>query len=166
LVLNDVGPTIEPAALARIGSYVGQVPRFETVEAAADYFLSISEGFGPHTREQWLALTRPMLRRIEDEQGVGYIPHYDPKIAVPFHAATPEMAAAAQAMLWQRYDSLRTRTLVLRGAQSDLLTRQTAQAMAERGPRAKVVEFEGVGHAPTLVDPAQVAVVREFLTSA
>lgn len=166
LVLNDVGPTIEPAALARIGTYLGQLPRFETVEAAADYFLSISEGFGPHTREQWLALTRPMLRRIEDERGVAYIPHYDPKIAVPFHAATPEMAAAAQALLWQRYDSLRTRTLVIRGAQSDLLTAQTARAMAERGPRAKVVEFEGVGHAPTLVDPAQVAVVREFLTTA
>jgi pimeloyl-ACP methyl ester carboxylesterase len=166
LVLNDVGPTIEPAALARIGTYLGQVHRFETVEEAADYFWSISQGFGPHTREQWLALTRPMLKEVDDERGHAYLPHYDPRIAVPFRAATPEMAAAAQAVLWQRYDSVRARTLVIRGAQSDLLTAQTAQAMSERGPKARVVTIPGVGHAPTLVDPAQVAVVKEFLAAA
>jgi pimeloyl-ACP methyl ester carboxylesterase len=165
LVLNDVGPTIEPAALSRIGTYLGQVHRFETVDAAADYFWSISQGFGPHTREQWLALTRPMLKAVDDEQGRAYLPHYDPRIAVPFHAATPEMAVAAQALLWQRYDAVRARTLVIRGAQSDLLTAQTAQAMSERGPKARVVTLPGVGHAPTLVDPAQVAVIREFLSA-
>jgi len=165
LVLNDVGPTIEPAALARIGTYLGQVHRFETVDAAADYFWSISQGFGPHTREQWLALTRPMLKEVDDERGRAYLPHYDPRIAVPFHAATPEMAAAAQALLWQRYDAVRARTLVIRGAQSDLLTAQTAQAMSERGPKARVVTLPGVGHAPTLVDPAQVAVIQEFLSA-
>jgi pimeloyl-ACP methyl ester carboxylesterase len=165
LVLNDVGPTIEPAALARIGTYLGQLHRFETVDAAADYFWSISPGFGAHTREQWLALTRPMLKEVDDAQGHAYLPHYDPRIAVPFHAATPEMAAAAQALLWQRYDSVRARTLVIRGAQSDLLTAQTAQAMSERGPRARVVTIPGVGHAPTLVDPAQVAVIKEFLAA-
>lgn len=165
LVLNDVGPTIEPAALSRIGTYLGQVHRFETVDAAADYFWSISQGFGPHTREQWLALTRPMLKEVDDERGRAYLPHYDPRIAVPFHAATPEMAAAAQALLWQRYDAVRARTLVIRGAQSDLLTAQTAQAMSERGPKARVVTLPGVGHAPTLVDPAQVAVIQEFLSA-
>ena len=165
LVLNDVGPTIEPVALARIGTYLGQLHRFETVDAAADYFWSISQGFGAHTREQWLALTRPMLKEVDDAQGHAYLPHYDPRIAVPFHAATPEMAAAAQALLWQRYDSVRARTLVIRGAQSDLLTAQTAQAMSERGPCARVVTIPGVGHAPTLVDPAQVAVIKEFLAA-
>ncbi|PPE66414.1 alpha/beta fold hydrolase [Caldimonas caldifontis] len=165
LVLNDVGPTIEPAALARIGTYLGQVHRFETVEAAADYFWSISQGFGPHTREQWLALTRPMLKEVNDDRGRAYVPHYDPRIAVPFHATTPEMAAAAQALLWQRYDAVRARTLVIRGAQSDLLTAQTAQAMSERGPKARVITLPGVGHAPTLVDPAQVAVIQEFLSA-
>lgn len=165
LVLNDVGPTIEPVALARIGTYLGQVHRFETVEAAADYFWSISQGFGPHTREQWLALTRPMLKEVNDDRGRAYVPHYDPRIAVPFHATTPEMAAAAQALLWQRYDAVRARTLVIRGAQSDLLTAQTAQAMSERGPKARVITLPGVGHAPTLVDPAQVAVIQEFLSA-
>jgi len=161
LVLNDVGPTIEAGALARIGTYLGAPVRWGSIDEAADYLLSISKGFGPHTREQWLALTRPML--VED--GDGYIPHYDPAIGVPFKAVTPEMAAAGQAALWRSYDAIACPTLLLRGADSDLLSRTTAMAMTGRGPRARLVEFAGVGHAPTLVAPDQVAVVREFLLS-
>ena len=159
LVLNDVGPVIELAALQRIGTYLGQPLRWGSVEEAADYLWSISASFGPHTREQWLALTRPMLR----PDGDGYKLHYDPGIAVPFRAVTPEAARAGEAMLWASYDALRCPTLLLRGAQSDLLSRDTAQAMTQRGPKAKLIEFEGVGHAPTLVAPDQIAAVREFL---
>ncbi len=159
LVLNDVGPTLEPAALARIGAYVGQPLRWRSLEEAADYLWSISQGFGPHTRDQWQALTRHMLR----PDGDGFKLHYDPAIAVPFRAATPEMAAVAEAALWKAYDAIACPTLVLRGAQSDLLSRDTAQAMAQRGPKAGVHEFEGVGHAPMFSTPEQVAVVREFL---
>ena len=79
------------------------------------------------------------------------------------NAVTPEMAAAGVAALWQRYDSLRTRTLLIRGAESDLLKRDTALAMTQRGPKATLKEIEGVGHAPTLVAPAQIALVKEFL---
>lgn len=165
LVLNDVGPVIEPQALARIGTYIGQAPRFATLEEAADYMWSISQGFGPHTREQWLALTEPMLRSLADEQGEGFVPHYDPRIAVPFRAADPQTAAALQELLWQRYDAVRARTMVIRGAESDLLTHETALAMSQRGPKAVVHEFPGVGHAPTLVTPEQIAVVQEFLTA-
>ena len=71
--------------------------------------------------------------------------------------------AAGEVMLWHSYDALRCPTLLLRGAQSDLLTRETAQAMTQRGPKAELREFEGVGHAPTLVQADQVACVREFL---
>lgn len=166
LVLNDVGPTIEPAALQRIGSYLGAPVRWPTLDAAADALWTISQGFGPHTREQWLALTRPQLVPVpqgEGGAGGGYRPHYDPAIAVPFRAITPEIAAAGEAMLWQAWDRLRCPTLLLRGAQSDLLSHATAQAMTERGPRARLVEFDGVGHAPMLVQPEQRAVVREFL---
>ena len=161
LVLNDVGPTIEAGALARIGTYLGAPVRWGSIDEAADYLLSISKGFGPHTREQWLALTRPMLV----ENGDGYVPHYDPAIGVPFRAVTPELAAAGQAALWHSYDAIACPTLLLRGADSDLLSRTTAMAMTGRGPRARLVEFAGVGHAPTLVAPDQVAVVREFLLS-
>lgn len=166
LILNDVGPTIQADALARIGTYLGQAQRFPSEDAAADYLASISQGFGPHTPEQWRALTRPMLKPVSDAQGEGVTLHYDPAIAVPFRAITPEIAAAGQAMLWQRYDALRVPTLLIRGAESDLLTRETALAMTQRGPRAVLREIEGVGHAPTLVAPEQVALVREFLADA
>ena len=123
--------------------------------------LSISAGFGKHSREQWLALTQPMLK----PDGDGFKPHYDPNIAVPFKAMTPEMAKAGEAALWKAYEAIGCPTLLLRGADSDLLTRDTALAMTQRGPRARLHEFSDVGHAPMLVVPEQVAVVREFLRS-
>ena len=161
LVLNDVGPALEPAAIARIGTYVGLPMHWDSVDAAADYMLGISAGFGPHTREQWLALTRPMLK----PDGDGFKPHYDPAIAVPFRSVTPELAAAGEAMLWAGYDAIRCPTLLLRGAQSDLLSRDTALAMTQRGPKARLHEVAGVGHAPMLVQPDQRQVVRDFLLS-
>jgi len=161
LVLNDVGPTIQPDALARIGTYLGAPIRWNSLDEAADYLWSISQGFGPHTRDEWLALTRPMLK----PDGSGFKPHYDPAIAAPFRAITPEAAATGEATLWFMYDAIRVPTLLLRGAQSDLLTRETAHAMTQRGPKARLIEFEGVGHAPTLNAPDQVAAVREFLRS-
>ncbi len=163
LVLNDVGPTIEPASLQRIGSYLGQPAHWASVEEAADALWAISRGFGPHTREEWLALTRPQL--VPHESGSGLKSHYDPAIATPFKAVTPEMAAFGEALLWQSYDRLACPTLLLRGADSDLLAPATAQAMTQRGPRARLVEFAGVGHAPTLVAADQRAVVRQFLLS-
>ncbi len=159
LVLNDVGPAIEPDALARIGSYLGMPARWKSLEQAADALWAISQGFGPHTREQWIELTRPMVK----PDGDGYVPHYDLQIAVPFRTVTPEVAKAGEAQVWAMYDSLRCRVLLLRGAQSDLLSPATAQAMTERGPRAELREFEGVGHAPMLNSLDQIAVVREFL---
>jgi pimeloyl-ACP methyl ester carboxylesterase len=162
LVLNDVGPAIEYGALVRIGAYIGQPAHWRTVDEAADALRAISLGFGPHTRDEWLALTRPQL--VAD--GDGFKSHYDPAIAIAFRAVTPELAAAGEAALWQAWDALTCPTLVLRGADSDLLTRETAHAMAQRGPRAQVREFAGVGHAPTLVHADQIAVVRDFLLAA
>ncbi len=161
LVLNDVGPTIEYTALARIGDYVGQPAHWRSVDEAAEALLAISRGFGPHTREEWLALTRPQL--VPD--GEGFKSHYDPAIGVPFKAITPELAAAGEGLLWKAYDAIACPTLVLRGAESDLLSRATADAMAQRGPRARVREIAGVGHAPTLVHADQIELVRAFLAS-
>lgn len=159
LVLNDVGPAIEPASLLRIGSYLGQPAHFKTLDEAADALWAISRGFGPHSREQWLALTRPQLKA----DGDGFKLHYDPAIAVPFKALTPAAAAAGEAALWASYDRLPCRTLLLRGAESDLLSAATALAMTQRGPKAQLHVFDGVGHAPTLVQPEQRQVVRDFL---
>ena len=160
LVLNDVGPVIQWSALQRICTYLGNTGRFDTVQQAADAMWQISTGFGPHTPEQWLALSQAMVKPLA---GGGFTLHYDPAIATPFRTMDEKSAVAGQAALWQLYDGIRAETLLLRGAQSDLLTRATADQMAERGPKARLVEFEGVGHAPTLVPPSQVEAVASFL---
>jgi pimeloyl-ACP methyl ester carboxylesterase len=176
-VVNDVGPTIEAGALQRIGAYVGQGGRYASVQEAADAMWAISTTFGPHTPAQWLALSQHMVvpasQRAADGSGKAdtvdngsagpWLLHYDPAIAVALRAITPEAAAQGGAVMWSLYDAIDARTLVTRGAQSDLLSRETALAMTERGPRAALIEFEGVGHAPTFVDPAQVSAVTSFL---
>jgi pimeloyl-ACP methyl ester carboxylesterase len=163
-VLNDVGPVIEWAALQRIGQYLGKSGTFESVQQAADAMWAISSSFGPHTPAQWLALTEPMLKPVRTAQGeAAYALHYDPAIAQAFGATTPEQAQQGETFLWQAYDAITARTLLLRGAESDLLSRATALQMTQRGPRAQLLEFAGVGHAPTLVDPRQTVVVADFL---
>ena len=162
LVLNDVGPALQWQALQRIGQYLGNAPRFASLEQAAQAMWVISTGFGPHTPEQWLALSKHMVKPMTDEQG-GVALHYDPAIAVPFRSITQEAAVQGEAALWQIHDKIKAQTLLLRGANSDLLSRDTAQAMTERGLKARLVEFEGVGHAPTLIAPDQVQVVTDFL---
>jgi pimeloyl-ACP methyl ester carboxylesterase len=162
LVVNDVGPTLDPVGLARIGTYLGLPVRWQSLAEAAEATWAISQGFGPHTREQWLALTAPQL--VAD--GDGFIPHYDPRIAEPIRAMAPQAAAAAESLLWQAWDRIQAPVLLLRGANSDVLSSATAQAMTQRGPRARLVEWEGIGHAPTLVQSDQVKQVRDFLLAA
>ncbi len=160
LVLNDVGPVIQWQALQRIGTYLGYPTRFESLQQAADAMWAVSTTFGPHTPQQWLDLSRAMVRALPDG---ALTLHYDPAIAVPFRTITQEAAVQGEATLWQLFDSIKAQTLVTRGAQSDLLSRETAQAMTHRGPCARLVEFAGVGHAPTFVAPDQVEAVASFL---
>lgn len=162
LVLNDVGIQLPLIALQRIADFVGNAPVFASEQEAVTYLREVSPGFGPHTPEQWLALSRPMLRSSAD----GWRLHYDPAIAVPFRATVPDQdgaGAEGNALLGRLYDAITAPTLLLRGAESDLLHANTAHAMTQRGPHARCVEFAGVGHAPTLVQPEQVAVVTDFL---
>jgi pimeloyl-ACP methyl ester carboxylesterase len=161
MVLNDIGPVIEPEAIARIGQYLGAPARWASVEDAAKAMWAMSSSFGPHTPEQWLSLSRPQTRA----DGDAFVPHYDPNIAVPFRSSAAGTAGGSTAALWGLYDALTAQVLLLRGAESDLLKRETAQEMTTRGPRARLYEVAGVGHAPTIVAPDQVTVVREFLLS-
>ena len=167
LVLNDVGPVIQWQALQRIGQYLGKSGQFATVQEAADAMWAISSSFGPHTPAQWLALSQPMLKPLAGAQGPGaWTLHYDPAIALPFGAMTAQQAQEGEAFLWQAYDAISAQTLLLRGAQSDLLSVATAQQMTQRGPQAQLVEFAGVGHAPTLIAPDQVDAVADFVLTA
>ena len=153
LVVNDVGPTIEGTALQRIGAYVGADPTFATEGELLAYMRSISP-FGPLDDAQWAHLARTTTAPRPDGR-YGFV--YDPGIAVPFRDAP------AVTDLWPLWDAIRCPVLLLRGAESDLLSRETAQAMTRRGPRAKLVEFAGVGHAPTLLVPDQVHSIVSFL---
>ena len=151
LVLNDIGPTLDPAALLRIGDYIGQDLRFPDFEAAARFVREVSVSFGAHNDEQWHKLASDVLRQEADGQ---WVRHYDMGLAEPFRSATPDTAKADEAALWAAYDAIRCPTLLIRGANSDLLSRETAQVMAARGPKAQLVEIANVG---------QIAIARKFL---
>jgi pimeloyl-ACP methyl ester carboxylesterase len=156
LVLNDAGPVVARAALERIGSYLGKAPDFASLDEAERYIRTIAAPFGPHSDAQWRFLTETWLR---EKDGGGWRAHYDPRIAEAFQAAMPEKDLE----LWALYDAVRCPTLVLRGEVSDLLPSATAAQMTRRGPKARLVEFRGIGHAPTLLHEDQIAVVRDFL---
>lgn len=156
LVINDAGPVISKVSLERIASYFGMAPAFPDMATAEKYVRTVSAPFGPHTDAEWRFLTEVVVRKNPD----GSLRlHYDPKIAEPFRATMPEKDLE----LWPLWDVMRCPALVLRGAESDLLTRETCALMAQRGPKAKVVEIAGVGHAPTLMHADQIGIVREFL---
>jgi pimeloyl-ACP methyl ester carboxylesterase len=161
LLLNDIGPNLDPAAMARIGAYIGEDVRFPSFEAGRAYVRTVSASFGPHSDAEWDKLARDVLTQGPDGQ---WTRHYDLALAAPFAAMTPEHVRRDQDALWAAYDAIRCPTLLVRGAESDLLTRATAEEMGVRGPRAQLVELPGVGHAPTFVQPDQIAVAREFLT--
>jgi pimeloyl-ACP methyl ester carboxylesterase len=155
LILNDVGTVIPKAALERIGLYVGRDPRFKTLAELEAMLRFVCAPFGPLTDAQWRHLTESGARQHEDGSwGLSY----DPGIAIPFRKGPLE-----DVDLWPFWDAIACPTLLLRGADSDLLLKETATAMTQRGPRPGLVEFAGVGHAPMLMADDQIRVVREFL---
>jgi pimeloyl-ACP methyl ester carboxylesterase len=157
-VINDAGPVVSKVSLERIATYVGMSPVFPDMAAAEKYVRAVSATFGPHTDAEWRFLTEVVVRRNAD--GTLRM-HYDPQLAQPFKALMPEKDLE----LWPLWDAVRCPTLVLRGAQSDLLTRETCGEMQRRGPKARVVEIPGVGHAPTLMHADQIDIVKSFLLS-
>lgn len=160
LILNDIGPALDASALARIGEYIGQDVRFDDFDSAAAYIREISTPFGQHTDAQWKKLAADVLRQNTEGK---WVRHYDLNLAVPFQSTSAEGLAASQVALWAAYDAICCPTLLVRGAQSDLLSRGVAENMTQRGPKAKLVEFENMGHAPTFLESSQIAVVRNFL---
>jgi pimeloyl-ACP methyl ester carboxylesterase len=155
LVVNDVGPVLEPEAMARIAAYVGLDPRFDSFGELESHVRKVSAPFGPLTDAQWRRLSETTARRLS---GGGYALRYDPAIAVPFREAVSERTD-----LWPVWDRITCPTLLLRGTASDLLSAATAAEMTRRGPKPRLVEFTGVGHAPMLMDSRQIDIVEGFL---
>jgi pimeloyl-ACP methyl ester carboxylesterase len=136
---------------------VGKAPAFKTYEETVAYLRSVSAPFGPLTDAQWDHLTRHNVKQTPDGQ---WTMNYDPGIAVPF-----QKEPHVDIEMWPYYDHIICPTLLLRGADSDLLLKDTALAMTQRGPKAKLVEFAGVGHAPMLMAEDQIQAVKTFLTT-
>jgi pimeloyl-ACP methyl ester carboxylesterase len=160
LVINDIGPVLDKEAMQRIGDYIGQDLRFPSFAEGAAFVRDVSLSFGPHTDDEWHKLAKDVL--VQAPEG-HWVRHYDLALAQPFRALTPERAEADEAALWAAFDAIRCPTLLVRGEHSDLLSRETALQMTARGPKPKLVEIPGVGHAPTFIHDDQIAIAREFL---
>jgi pimeloyl-ACP methyl ester carboxylesterase len=155
LVINDAGPFISRAAPQRILEYLGKAPVFASLVEAESYFRDKLAPYGNLTDAQWSQLTQHGVRK--GARG-GYRVAYDPGIAVPMRSAR-----AVDVDMWDYWDRITCPVLLLRGADSDVLSRETADEMCRRGPPTELVEFPRVGHAPALMDPAQIDVVRTWL---
>lgn len=154
LVINDIGPTFPEAPFERIKAYVGTPPEFATIGAMEEYFKVIYTPFGWHSPAQWRHMAETSSRRLPNGK---LTTHYDPRIVQQMFSHPRDYEQ------WEHYDRITCPTLVLRGVDSDLLLPDTAKAMTERGPKAKIVEIAGCGHAPALNTHAQIDIVRRFL---
>jgi len=154
LIVNDVGPFIPQAALERIASYVGITMRFATLSDVEAQLRVVAAPFGPLTDAQWRHLATHSAVACRE----GFRLHYDPAIGEALRAAP-----LADVDLWPIWERIACPTLVLRGAESDLLLAETARQMTLRGPRARLVEIAGCGHAPALMASDQIAVIAAFL---
>jgi len=157
LVMSDIGPFIPASALTRLSDYVSRYPRFNTFEEFKAYMKAISAPFGPLTDEQWTHMAIYSMRQHQDGT---YGFRYDPKVG-----SSLKEFQIQDIDLWPQWDQLTIPTLILRGVESDLLSVDTAAQMKIRGPKAQIVEFAGVGHAPTIMDTQQIQIVHDFICS-
>lgn len=155
LVMNDVGPLVPKGALERIAAYIADPPTFADEREVEGYLRRVYAPFGALTDAQWAHLARHACWTGADGR---LTLAYDPGIARSFQAQP-----LADVDLWPVWLGLRLPVLVIRGMLSDLLPEEVAARMTREGPGCVLYEVPGAGHAPALMDPAQVAMVRDFL---
>jgi cobalt-zinc-cadmium efflux system protein len=160
MLINDVGPRIEPEAIKRLGSYVGQAFSFANRADALQRLNEICASFGTHTPEEWEIYNGPMLMQKE---GL-WVMHYDPDISVPFASVNPLMAKAGEMAMWHAFKQIHIPMLIVRGGESDLLSAKTVAEMCKLNPYIRSIEIPGVGHAPAFVKSEQVALANEFFS--
>nr|WP_255407111.1 alpha/beta hydrolase [Polynucleobacter sp. MWH-Adler-W8] len=160
MLINDVGPTIEPEAIKRLGSYVGQPFTFANRADALTRLNQICATFGEHTPEEWEIYNGPMLVQRDG----AWVMHYDPNISVPFAAVNPIMAKACEMAMWHAFKQIHIPMLIVRGGDSDLLSAATVAEMCKVNPYARSIEIPNVGHAPAFVKPEQIALAKEFFS--
>jgi len=160
MLINDVGPKIEPEALKRLGSYVGQPFTFANRADALNRLNEICATFGEHTPEEWEIYNGPMLVQKDGQ----WIMHYDPNISVPFASVNPIMAKAGEMAMWHAFKQIHIPMLIVRGGNSDLLSAATVAEMCKVNPYARSIEIPNVGHAPAFIKQEQIALAKEFFS--
>jgi pimeloyl-ACP methyl ester carboxylesterase len=154
MVLNDIGPFLPRAALARIAAYIGDVPEFAASPALEAYLRRVHAPFGALTDAQWAEFASHSTRILPDGRPAL---HYDPALAVPMRQTEPQ-----DVDLWPFWERIDIPLLALRGETSDLLLPDT---FARMGAKAQTHLVAGAGHAPALMDAPTIAVIRAFLES-
>jgi pimeloyl-ACP methyl ester carboxylesterase len=167
LVLNDVGAFIPWSALIRMRGYITRGRRFTSLEEVEAYVREVCAAFGELSDAQWRHLALHSASKAEHGE---YVLRYDPAIGEGLHGRIDEEFPIGPNSLrgvdlWTLWGRLACPTLVLRGADSDVLLAKTAEEMRHRKPDTEVVEFAGVGHVPALMSDDQIAIVRRFLVS-
>jgi pimeloyl-ACP methyl ester carboxylesterase len=159
VVLHDIGPVIEQKGLARIKSYVGKMPQPRNFEEGAEILRRLFSGHFPNlTTEQWLAAAR---RAWQTKNGA-LKPTYDTRIARTLAAIDIERPLPP---LWNEFDALsRVPMLVIRGANSDLLSAATVTAMAARHPGMANIEIPDQGHVPLLEGDDIISRIVDFVS--
>lgn len=152
MVISDVGPVIPQQALQSIAEYLGSAPTFASLQDVEQYLRLVHCGFGNLDDRQWQHLAKHSSR----EEGGRWRLHYDPAIAEAFSDISGDADLTA---VWQHVNCP---VLVLRGAESTLLTAEMAQDMAQRS-NVTLREFPGVGHAPMMMSADQIEAVRGFI---
>ena len=160
MLINDVGPRIEPEAIKRLGSYVGQTFSFANRADALERLNAICASFGEHTPQEWEIYNGPMLIQ---KNGLWEM-HYDPDISVPFASVNPIMAKAGEMAMWHAFKQIHIPMLIVRGGNSDLLSAKTVAEMCKVNPYARSIEIPNVGHAPAFVKTEQIALAKEFFS--
>lgn len=154
MAIDDIGPALPGPAVARILAYVGAPPGFATFGQFAAWVRQVHAPFGRHSDGEWRHPAETAMRRLPDGRAT---PHDDPRIVAQFEHYPGDCR------LRDVYDALSMPVLLPRGETGDLLAHDMAEAMTRRGPRARLHEIPGCGHAPGLNTQEQIAIVADFL---
>jgi esterase len=157
LVLNDIGPEVDPAGIARISEYMTTSPSdFANLDEVADYY-----------RQNYPSLNQMSAGTLLEYVKWAVKPSANGRLTWKMDPAirnVPRTGSAARPMdLWVQYARISAPVLAVRGAESDILSRATAERMANVQRRTTLVEVPDVGHAPSLLEPEALTAIKEFL---